>query len=287
MRKRKSWALPVFSVLSVACAMLCAPLARADAVTASVHLVGLNGCGVTTTVTDPVTASVGPLTCNGDALHMFTDSGSASGSWVTGTLAVSVSGSQVAGPTLEPTATVDLLSSGPVTLAPGMTSAQVTFGMNGITGAVSGSAPGTGGQASSVLDIFFTDLTSGASALTGACVEINTMNPSQCAPVPPALSPLTLTVSNGDIIQLKVHALSESILCCDGTFANTSFTVDPLFLDLPAGATYDSGIPGFLSGSPTTTPEPGSVLLLFSGLAALVSAARFGKGRSKNRELQS
>jgi hypothetical protein len=96
-----------------------------------------------------------------------------------------------------------------------------------------------------------------------------------------------LTVSNGDSIEIAVHVIANAFLCCGGTSASSSLTVDPLFLKLPEGAAFDSGITGFLNGSgPTPTPEPSSLLLLLSGLAALVWVARSGRGRSIDPEFQ-
>jgi PEP-CTERM motif len=286
MRNRKFWALHGFSALCVTCILLGAPWARADNVTATVQMIGLNGCGVTTTLTDPATASVGPLTCNGTTLQVFSDTGSASGSWVTGTASISISASQgPRGLVLTPQAVVDLNSTGAVSLAPGMNTAQVTFGANSITAAANGSGPGTGAQASAVLDMTLTDLTTGASAFTGAC--IGTPPPTPCLAVPSTLPPLTLTVSNNDMLQLSVHMIAQANVCCDNTSASASVAIDPLFLDLPAGVTYDSGIPGFLTGTaPVPTPEPSSSLLLLLGLAALGGAARAAIGSLRDPELQ-
>jgi hypothetical protein len=46
-------------------------------------------------------------------------------------------------------------------------------------------------------------------------------------------------------IEMDVHVIANAFLCCVGTSSSSSLTIDPLFLNLPDGATYDSGIAGF------------------------------------------
>jgi hypothetical protein len=79
-----------------------------------------------------------------------------------------------------------------------------------------------------------------------------------------------LTVNDGDTLQLSVSI--EAIAAANARFAgeggNAGIMVDPLFLTLPPGATFDSGITGFLSGAPSV-PEPSSALLVVAGLVAL------------------
>jgi hypothetical protein len=282
MRKRISRAHFGFFILCVTCIILSAPLARADGVTAKVQIVGPAGCGGTTSGSDPASVNLGTVTCSGTG-GSFSNSASAAGSWVTGDVSASASASYTSGGVVPSSVgVVDLVSSGPVSLAPGMASGQVTFGVNGITAVATGSGAGTGANASAVIDLTFKDLTTGASMFTGACDS--TPPPTPCLAVPSTLPPLILTVSNGDMIELDVHVIANAFLSALGTSSSSSLTIDPLFLDLPDGARYESGIAGFLGGPTTTAPEPSSVLLLMSGLTALLGAARSRKGRSRDTD---
>ncbi|MHB8551956.1 MAG: hypothetical protein ACYDB8_13520, partial [Acidiferrobacterales bacterium] len=84
----------------------------------------------------------------------------------------------------------------------------------------------------------------------------------------------TATFFNGALIELQaeVHA---NALASYGNSASASVTVDPFYLDLPAGATFSSysTIPGFLS-NPAPVPLPRSLFLLGSGLLGLLVVAR-------------
>jgi hypothetical protein len=92
---------------------------------------------------------------------------------------------------------------------------------------------------------------------------------------PGALAPVTLTVTNGESLELLVsveaQAFANATTSSEQGFA--SISVDPLFLTLPAGVTFDSGIPDFLSGPPagsgSSVPEPASLALFATALAGL------------------
>jgi hypothetical protein len=60
--------------------------------------------------------------------------------------------------------------------------------------------------------------------------------------------------------------------------ANAGITVDPLYLTLPDGVMFDSGISGFLSGSPagpgSSIPEPATLALLAIAFAGIGVAKR-------------
>jgi hypothetical protein len=156
-----------------------------------------------------------------------------------------------------------------------MVSASITFGVTGVIGTVNGlGVPGF----YSAGDLIELDMSAGGSGGTSgksvACLTLNLFW-SPCPGgtgigfVPGALTPITLTVSDGDFLQL--HVLVESTANVNAFSSNTSadagIIVDPLYLTLPDGAAFDSSIAGFLSAS--SAPEPGSVLLIGAGLLGL------------------
>jgi len=218
---------------------------------------------------------------------------SASGSWVTGDFSASALAGAITGlghgSSITSTGTVTLYDAGLVTLPSGMTSAMITLGVTGLSGTVGGGPigpPGTGGFSSG--DIITLSMIAGGSGGTSgksvACLMDNLYS-SQCPNGgfgfgfgPGALKPITLLVHNGDYLQLSVSVASTAFVAAyvapEG--ARAVITVDPLYLMLPDGVTFDSGITDFLSGpsSPPSAPEPATLVLLAMGFAALAVVRR-------------
>ena len=121
---------------------------------------------------------------------------------------------------------------------------------------------------------------SGSSGTSVACLNFDLYS-SSCAPDGygllgvGALAPITLTVYNGETLELDVTVEANSFAnayISDQT-ANAAITVDPLYLTLPEGVAFDTGISGFLGGTstvaPPAVPEPASLVLMSVGMAAL------------------
>jgi len=296
--KLKLFAWRGLSALCLTCLLLGSPLSRAGvfSATASAGFPDAFEC----IIAEPVggsgfsSASVGPISCAGSLPSTgatYSGTASASGSWVTGDFSASVvfAGNPVGGGG-DAIASDTFGDAGLVTLPSGMTSAPITFGVTGLSGGGSGgptpSLPtGEGGWAAE--DFITLNMiaggSSGTSGTSEACVilgafVVHGVCPDGSAALvafsPGSLAPITLTVQNGDYLQLSVSveavAAANAFVAPEG--ANAGITVDPLFLTLPAGATFDSGIAGFLSG--TSVPEPASLSLLALGLSSLVVVRR-------------
>jgi hypothetical protein len=310
----KLFALRGLSALCVICLALSAPLARASSfsATALAGPVDSTGLGCLTQAGDGgsgfSSASVDSPLC-----LAFTSFGgvvstiaSASGSWVTGDFSASAQANAAPAPggfgaSIGANGTVGCCGfltignlsgfngfsvTGVVTLPSGMVSAPITFGATGVSGMVSGA--GLAGFFSAG-DIIMLQMIAGGSpsAISEACLTLDSFSDfcpgSGIGMVggfgPGALAPVTLTVTNGESLELLVsveaQAFANATTSSEQGFA--SITVDPLFLTLPADATFDSGIAGFLSGTlppPPSVPEPASLSLLAMGLSALVVVRR-------------
>jgi hypothetical protein len=294
-------ALPGLSALCVICLVLSAPLARGGtfSATAGTNFPDTLGCfatGVSDGGSGFTSASVGPIPCAGPPPPFgggtFSGTASASGSWVTGDFSASaVAAANPTGGFISADGKDTFYDAGLVTLPSGMTSALITFGVTGLTGGVGGgptpsSPTGEGGFASEVVITLNMSAggSSGTSGTSEACLFVAAV-PGICpgggAPLadfgPGSLAPITLTVHDGDYVQLSisVEAVATASAFIAPESANSSINVDPLFLTLPAGATFDSGITGFLSGEPPAlTPEPSSVLLFATALLGLCALRR-------------
>lgn len=282
------------SALCVTCLLAGAPLARAGSfsatATAGPPTTGTQcGFGDTSAGGSGFTsASIGPISCvyvNPFFGGSISSEASASGSWATGDFSASaVVAANPVGNSIDATGAVTFYDAGLVTLPSGMDSAPITFGVTGLSGVVGGgpSVPPVGAGGFSSGDIITLNMIAGGSTGTSgtsvACL-MDQLISSDCPNGgmgfglgPGTLAPITLIVHNGDYLQLNVSVESTANVAAYITSmaANAGITVDPLYLTLPTGATFDSGITGFLSGPPpASVPEPASLALLATGLAGL------------------
>ena len=276
------------SLLCVACLLLGASAVRAGTVSATAAAgpptTGTEcGFGFTSAGGSGFTsASIGPIPCGlvtpfGNSISSL---GSASGSWITGDFFATSGASATAefghGASIGSVASDVFSVVGTIALSSG-TSALVTFGATGVSGTAVGS--GVAGYSSSGDMIKLNMIAGGSggtSATSVACLNFNLFS-SSCAPDGygllgvGALAPITLTVYNGETLELDVTVMATSFAnayISDQT-ANAAITVDPLYLTLPEGVAFDTGISGFLGGTPPAVPEPASLVLMSAGMAAL------------------
>jgi hypothetical protein len=248
---------------------LSAPLARADTFSATAsagptdpecayNIDSFGGSGF-------VSASTGPISCaylNPNFGGTISSTTSASGSWATGDFATSAVAAanpgMNAGNSISATGSDTFTVNGLITLPSGIASASITFGLTGLTGhAAAGPASPIGGASSG--DKIELDMSAGGSAGTsGTSVACLTEGlymsgcPGGGFGLGLTLAPITLTVNDGDYLQLTVSvqstAFANAYIAPES--ANADVSVDALYLTLPADATFDSGITGFL------VPEP-------------------------------
>ena len=291
--------------------MLCAvglalstPLARAGAFSATasagphdpecaynIDIVG--GSGSTSASTGPISCAY--LTPNAGAIS---STASASGSWITGEFAASavaaanpgISGGNSITATGSDTFVVD----GVIALPSGTASAPITFGLTGLSGsATAGPASSSGGAASG--DKIELEMSAGGSTGTSATSVACLTAGLYISGCPGGgfglgldLAPITLTVNDGDDLQLTLSV--QSTASADASVApesgNADVAVDALYLELPAGAMFDSGITGFLMPEPGASPSVAAAGLGL-GLVAAVGRRRPHAVWSGTRKLSS
>lgn len=130
------------------------------------------------------------------------------------------------------------------------------------TGTISGngflSLSGSVSGGDGALNVF---LFSGDSTLATACVEFPSSNPFCARPSWSA----SVHVTDGMPLGIKLTISCDALAGTDCVFA------DPITLNLSPGVVFHSSFPGFLTGS---TPEPGTLALLGSGVLGLAGVIR-------------
>jgi hypothetical protein len=183
---------------------------------------------------------------------------------------------------------MEMTDIGVLTLPAGMTTAAVTFGVTGVEGTATDGVSFIGGNlyGSALSSIDLNIYAAGSRISSGAsyygCIGTAAYSYYGCTGLGTSPS-VTETFYSGEEIELEAQVFAESYANGlglgnggGGNSASASVTVDPLYLDLPLGATFSSytTVPGFLSGPATTTPEPSSLLLLATGLLGFAGAVR-------------
>ena len=283
------------SVLCVNCLVLGAQLARAGTFSATAsagptdlecayNIDSFGGSGFVSAMTGPISCAY--LEPNGGTISSTT---SASGSWVAGEFATSAVAAanpgNDAGNSISATGSDTFTVDGVITLPSGMASAPITFGLTGLSGdAAAGPASPIGGATSG--DKIELDVSAGGSTGTsGTSVACLTQGlyisgcPGGGFGLGLTLAPITLTVNDGDDLQLTVSVQSTAFANAyvAPESASADIVVDALYLTLPAGTTFDSGITGFL------VPEPGTSLCDAAAGFGLGLVAAAGRRRALRR----
>jgi hypothetical protein len=292
---------PAWFALCIIGLVLSAPLARAGTFSATAsagptdpecayNIDSFGGSGFES-------ASTGPISCaylNPNFGGTISSTASASGSWVTGGFATSAVAAanpgNNAGNSITATGSDTFTVNGVITLPSGMASALITFGLTGLSGNVGAGPASTLGGASAGDKIELDMSAGGSTGTSGTSVACLTQGlyisgcPGGGFGLGLVLAPITLTVNDGDDLQLTVSVQSTAFANAyvAPEDASAAITVDPLYLTLPAGAAFDSGITGFLA------PEPGASLGdvaagLGLGLVAAVGRRRERRARVAQR----
>ena len=234
-------------------------------------------------------ANTGPISCAylDPSGGTISSTASASGSWVTGEFTTSAVAAANPGTNVGNSITAagsdTLTVNGVVTLPAGMASAPITFGLTGLSGSVAAGPASPSGGATAGDKIELDASAGGPTGTNGTSIACLTQGqyisgcPGDGFGLGLTLAPITLMVDDGDDLQLTVSvqstAFANAYVAPEG--ANAAITVDPVYLTLPPGASFDSGITGFLVPEPGACPGGAA-----AGLAlGLVAAGRPSCGR--------
>jgi PEP-CTERM motif len=274
----------VIAALSFLASFALTPMAHAGTYSAFATVIGTGpGCNLSTGGGGYGAASANvpstPCTYEDPAGDVVQDSVAASGSWVTGDFSVfgetNTAPNGASNPSNQVQASDTFSDSGVITLPKGMTTASVTFGVTGLSGTAAGTASGTAKAlgAYATADQIELQINGVASLACDNAVSINSpcsANQLALGFGKGALPPITVTVTNGETLSLEV-SLEVSAYAFGFAKAQGSIVVDPLYLTLSPGVTFDSGVPNFLSGAaaPAAVPEPSIWAMMLVGFAGL------------------